>query len=154
MESFFEIYPDGRLISLVRDPRNWYPSAVRHKPKVYGDIREAVGLWEKSTQAMLWNKEKYGDRVCILRFEDLISKTESFMRYLAEFLEIGFDEILLIPTFNKYDIKANTSFKAKQHGIINSTLHRYKKLAQEELEVIESMTNELHQEVLSLAIRF
>jgi hypothetical protein len=154
MESFFEIYPDGRLISLVRDPRNWYPSAVRHKPKVYGDIREAVGLWKKSTQAMLWNKEKYGDRVCILRFEDLISKTESFMRYLAEFLEIGFDEILLIPTFNKYDIKANTSFKAKQHGIINSTLHRYKTLAQEELEVIESMTNELHQEVLSLAIRF
>jgi len=154
MESFFEIYPDGRLISIVRDPRNWYPSAVRHKPKVYGDIREAVGLWKKSAQAMLWNKERYGDRVCILKFEDLISKTESFMRYLAEFLEIGFDETLLIPTFNKYDIKANTSFKAKQHGIINSTLHRYKTLAQEELEVIESMAQALHQEVLSLAVRF
>ena len=73
-----------------------------------------------------------------LTFEDLISKTESVMRYLAEFLEIKFEDILLEPTFNKYPIRANTSFEAEQNGIINSTLQRYKTLAREELEFIES----------------
>jgi hypothetical protein len=154
MESFFETYPDGRLISIMRDPRNWFPSAIRHKPRICRDIQEGVDLWSKSAQAMLWNKDKYGDRVLILTFEDLITKTRSVMRYLAEFLEIKFEDILLEPTFNKYPIRANTSFEAEQNGIINSTLQRYKSLAREELEFIESTSKELYGQVLSLAIRF
>jgi hypothetical protein len=153
MESFFETYPDGRLISLIRDPKNWYPSAIRHKPRICRDIEEGIDLWRKNVQAMIWNKEKYGDRVCIFTFEDLITKTKLVMRYLAEFLEIKFEDILLVPTFNKYPIRANTSFEAEQNGIINSTLQRYKTLTREELEFIESMSEELYRQVLSLAIR-
>jgi hypothetical protein len=154
MESFFEIYPDGRLISIIRDPKNWYPSAIRHKPRICRGIRDGVGLWKKSAQAMLQNKDRYEDRVCILTFEDLISKTESVMRYLAGFLEIEFEDILLEPTFNKYPIRANTSFEAEKNGIINSTLKRYKTLAHEELEFIENTSKELYGQVLNLAIRF
>jgi hypothetical protein len=154
MESFFEIYPDGRLISIMRDPKNWYPSAIRHKPRICRGIRDGVDLWKKSAQAMLRNKDRYGDRVCILTFEDLITKTKSVMRYLAEFLEIKFEDILLEPTFNKYPIRANTSFEAEKNGIIKSTLQRYKSLAREELEFIESTSKELYGQVLSLAIRF
>jgi len=154
MESFFHIYPDGRLISVIRDPKNWYPSASRHKPRVYGNIRKALELWKRSAQSMIYNKERYGDRVCILTFEDLVGKTEAVMRYLADFLEIRFDNTLLIPTFNKYPIKANTSFEAKQHGIINSTLNRYKTLTKETLEIINDMTSKIHEEVLNLAICF
>ena len=154
MESFFGVYPDGRLISLIRDPKNWYPSAIRHKPRVCKDIREGVDLWKKGAQAMIWNIERYGDRVCIITFEDLITKTKSVMRYMAEFLEIKFNDILSIPTFNKYPIRANTSFEAEQNGIIDSTLNRYKTLTEEELEFIESMSKELYGQVLNLAIRF
>ena len=154
MESFFEIYPDGRLISIVRDPKNWYPSAVRHKPRICRGIKDGIELWQNSVKAMLWNKKTYGDRVCILTFEDLITKTKSVMLHLADFLEIRFDEILLEPTFNKYPIRANTSFEAERNGIISSTLQRYKTLAQDELEFIESTSKELYGQVLSLAIRF
>jgi hypothetical protein len=154
MQSFFEIYPDGRLISIIRDPKNWYPSAIRHKPRICRGIRDGLDLWKKSAQAMLRNKDRYGDRVRILTFEDLITKTRAVMLYLAEFLEIKFDNILLMPTFNKYPIRANTSFEAEQDGIISSTLQRYKTLAREELEFIESTSKELYGKVLSVAIRF
>ena len=154
MESFFEIYPDGKLISIIRDPKNWYPSAVRHKPRICRGIQEGIELWKNSAKAMLRNKGTYGDRVCILTFEDLITKTKSVMLHLVEFLEIRFDEILLEPTFNKYPIRANTSFEAERNGIINSTLQRYKTLAPDELEFIESTSKELYGQVLSLAIRF
>jgi hypothetical protein len=154
MESFFETYPDGRLISLMRDPKNWFPSAIRHKPRICRDIQEGVDLWRKSAQAMLWNKDKYGDRVCILTFEDLITKTKSVMCYLAEFLEIKFEDILSEPTFNKYPIRANTSFEADKNGIIDSTLNRYKTLAPDELEFIQNMTKDLYQKVWSSAVRF
>ena len=154
MESFFEIYPGGRLISIVRDPKNWYPSAVRHKPRICRGIRDGIELWKNSAKAMLRNKHTYGDRVCILTFEDLITKTKAVMLYLADFLEIKFDEILLEPTFNKYPIRANTSFEAERNGIINSTLQRYKTLVPDELEFIESKSREVYGQVLSLAIRF
>jgi hypothetical protein len=154
MVSFFETYPDGRLISLLRDPKNWYPSAIRHRPRVCKDIQEGVDLWRQSAQAMARNRERYGDRVCILTFEDLITKTKSVMEYLAAFLEIGFEDILLEPTFNKYSIRANTSFAAEKNGIIESTLNRYKTLSRDELDFIENTTNDLYEQIQSLAIRF
>jgi hypothetical protein len=154
MDAFFGTYPDGRLISLLRDPKNWYPSAIRHKPRVCKDIQEGVDLWKNSAQAMARNKERYGDHVCILTFEDLITKTKSVMRYLAEFLEIRFEDILLEPTFNKYPIRANTSFEAEKNGIIENTLNRYKTLSKDELEFIEKMTNDLYGQIQNLAIRF
>jgi len=154
MESFFEIYSDGRLISIVRDPKNWFPSALRHDPVKYGDIRSALGLWYESTQAMIRNKEKFGERVCIIKFEDLVSRTEPVMRHLAYFLDIQFDEILVTPTFNGSPIRANTSFEIKQSGILNGTLTRYKTLTDDELEIIDKMTKEEYQKVLDNIVEF
>jgi hypothetical protein len=151
MTSYFDIYPEGRLISVIRDPKNWFPSAVRHNLEKYGDVSQALSQWNESAQGMLWNKERYGDRVCIINFEDLIKRTEAVMRYLAEFLNIHFDDILVTPTFNKTPIKPNTSFKIEDPGIIASVLNRYKTLSQEELKVIDEMSGELYAKVLDSA---
>ena len=149
MASFFKTYPDGRLISVVRDPKNWYPSAKRHQLDKYGDITKALGQWNESTRSMVRNKKKYGERVCIITFDDLVQRTDSVMRYLAEFLNIRFDDILLTPTFNKIPIKPNTSFKLENPGIMISALERYKTLSREELNIIEEMTGDAYTQVLS-----
>jgi hypothetical protein len=154
MEFFFEIYPDGRLISLVRDPKNWFRSTLKHGPEKYGDLEGALSQWNESALAELRNKERYGDRVCIIKFEDLVSKTEVAMRYLTEFLGIEFDDILLVPTFNKFPIKAHTSFKVENYGILNSTLSRYKTLTGSELDTIDEMTGEIYPRVLKEVINF
>ena len=44
VERFFAAYPDGLLVSIVRDPRGWYASARSHR-KYYADLEEAIGLW-------------------------------------------------------------------------------------------------------------
>ena len=148
MASFFNIYPRGRLISVVRDPRNWFPSATRHQLDKYGDIEKALGQWVDSARSMVRNKQKYGDRVCVITFEDLVSRTEAVMRYLAEFLNLNFDNLLLTPTFNKFPIKPNTSFKLEKPGIMTSALERYKTLSREELAVVEKATGKVYEEVL------
>jgi len=154
--AFFDVYPDGRLISIVRDPKNWYPSASRHKTKKhkYQDMTGALMQWNRNTRAMVRNSRTYGERVCILRFEDLINATEAVMRHLAGFLGIAFDPILLTPTFNKIPIKANTSFKLEAPGILSSTLSRYTTLRAEELELIDRITAEPYRAVLAEAVSF
>jgi hypothetical protein len=154
MDFFFEVYPDGRLISLIRDPRNWFPSALRHGPKLYGDIKLAILQWNESAQAMLRNKELYGDRIRLLKFEDLVADTEGVMRYLAKFLDIEFEDILVVPTFNKLPIKAHTSFKVENHGILKGTQSRYKTLTESELDIIEEMTSDLYSRVLKEVVMF
>ena len=154
MEFFFEIYPDGRLISLVRNPKNWFPSVLRHMPEKYGDVRQALNQWNESARAELWNKERYGDRVCIIKFEDLVGKTETVMRYLAEFLGIEFDDILLVPTFNKFPMKAHADFLEENHGIGSSPPIRPKTLSAQELDTIERMTCEIYPGVLNEAVKF
>jgi hypothetical protein len=136
---------------VVRDPKNWFPSANRHQLEKYGDIEIALGQWNESARSMIRNKKTYGDRVCIITFEDLIQRTQSVMHYLADFLNIQFDNILLTPTFNKIPIKPNTSFKLENPGIMISALERYKTLCRKELNIIEELTDDAYAQVLSTA---
>lgn len=154
MECFFQVYPDGRLISLVRDPKNWFQSITNNRPGSYGDVGLAASQWNECAQVMLWNKEKYRDSVCLIKFEDLVSKTEAVMRYLADFLGIEFDDILLVPTFNKLPIKVNTSFKAEDHGIADSPLSAERISTGQELDAIERITSEKYSLVLKEVVRF
>jgi hypothetical protein len=152
MKSFFDIYPDGRLISVIRDAKNWYPSASRHIVARYRNLKPALDQWQESAEGMIRNKRDYGDRVCIISFDDLIRRTEAVMRYLAEFLGIEFDDILLTPTFNKIPIKPNTSFKIENPGIMFSALERHKTLSPEQVEAIDDMTGKVYDEVVKLAV--
>jgi hypothetical protein len=96
----------------------------------------------------------HGDRVCILRSEDLVNATDCVMHHLAGFLGIAFDPVLLTPTFNKIPVKANTSFKLEAPGILSSTLSRYTTLSKGEVALIERITGELYRAVLAEAVSF
>lgn len=158
MEKFFDIYSDGRLISIIRNPKNWFPSALRHNRKIkkdkYSNITVALDQWKKNSNAMIRNQEEYKDAVCIIRFEDLIQKNKQVMQYLSEFLGIEYNDTLLVPTFNGMSIKANTSFDENRDGIIKNTVERYKTLSSEEIAIIEKETGELYDTVLKHAKSF
>ena len=154
MEYFFEVYPDGRLIYLIREPKDWYASAQKSWPDSYTDVGRAAGEWNESIQAMLWSQEKYGDCVCLIQFENLVSKTESVMRFLAEFLGVEFDDILMLPTFNKFPLNVNTGLNVKDHGIADSPLSTERSLTGQEVDVIERVTSETYPLVLRKVVRF
>ena len=154
MASFFEVYPEGRLISVIRDPKSWFPSAKERWPGSYTDVGQASTEWNKSAQAALWNRERYGDRVCLIRFEDLISRTEAVMRFLSKFLSIEFDDILLTPTFNKFEIKANNSFNIGGRVAVNSRLSGDATLPQHQGDSIEEVTRETYSLALKETVRF
>jgi len=157
MERFFDAYPDGRLISIVRNPKNWYPSAMRHNAKIkknkYGEIRQAIEQWLTCARAIVRNKRLFGERVCVIRFEDLVQRTDEVMRSLAAFVEIDFDDSLLIPTFNRCPIQANTSFDTPAVGIVQATLARHQTLSAEDHAIIEELTTEAYHEALDCLMK-
>ena len=105
MNNFIEIYPDGKIISIIRDPEHWFVTASGLEPQIYGDAESALSHWKESVRAAIQTRKKFGDRVCLIKFEDLVTQTESVMQFLSEFLGIPYEDILLEPTFNGIPIQ-------------------------------------------------
>jgi hypothetical protein len=148
VERYFRDYPEGRLISVVRDPKAWFVSLRAKKPDERQDPRDSIGRWKRSTQAALDNLERHGSRVRVVRFEDLVGDTEGSMRGLAEFLDLPFHEVITRPTYQGLDIRANSSFTNQSQGVIDGPLQRARELSPEHSALIEEETAALHEKVL------
>ena len=82
--AYFESYPDGRLIQIVRDPKTWYPSAKHHddrapaEPNPMSFCRHGANRHE----SIVRNKACFGDRVIVsCAFEVLVGRIEPTMRH-------------------------------------------------------------------------
>ena len=146
VERFFDDYPDGRLISCVRDPRSWFVSLRGKRPDL--TPAETIARWTRSTEAALENKRRHGDRVRLVSFETLLEDTSGTIRRLADWLEIRWDETLLRPTFQALDIRANSSWSVKRTGVLDAPLRRAHELDANDLDAIESASAKLHDDAL------
>jgi hypothetical protein len=161
VERFFAAYPDGRLVSVVRDPRSWWASAKRFREvapwkatrhRDYSEVETAIGLWRRSAEAMLEAAERRAERFRLLRFDALLGDTEGTMRSLAEWLGISFHPTLVEPTFNGMPIKADSSFAVADHGVRAEPLERFREvLPGEEIAYVEEHAMPLYESVAARA---
>jgi hypothetical protein len=155
------LYPDGRGLSILRDPWSWYASARRWEPQ-WQDRRVALGHWHKTTAgAYKWRTEwkaaerKEGGRkhgVGLISFDALLGDTEATMRRVAKWLGIEFRPQLLEPTFNGRPIRANTSFSDVGTSISLKPLDRGRnELEQADIDYIEDCCGELYRRLAAKA---
>jgi sulfotransferase family protein len=152
LERFFRIYPDGRLISILRDPLSWYTSAQGRDPGA--DVEGLLELWKRSAREMLEADRRFGERVCVVRFDELVLDTAGAMRRLADLLGIDFDPQLTIPTFNGYPVGPNSSYETSHMGVLTDPVERYKELLSDQQQtLIRSECEDLYHEALALTER-
>lgn len=123
MERFRRDYPDGRLISIVRDPVSWYASTSRHNPD-HADVRAAVHEWSRNVRAigdLVRAREEWATGVL---FADLVSEPEAVMRRLAAFSGIEWHPCLLEQTFLGQPMLPNSSFAIAEPGINKAVAER------------------------------
>jgi hypothetical protein len=148
LETLFEIYPDGRLISILRDPLSWYTSAHGRSPDA--DPGELVELWKRSIAEMREASGRHRERVLIVRFEGLVLDTEATMRPVADFLAIDFDPQLTVPTFNRQPIGPNSSYDLSATGLVTDPVERYKEeLSEKQQDFVRRECQELYEEALA-----
>jgi len=151
VKQYFRVYPEGKLISILRDPQKWLESNLFHK-KDYPDAATAINHWRKGALSMLRNKKTFGDRVCIIRFEDLTAKTEAVMCYLSKILNIGYGGILLTPTFNQTRVKRQVDVESSNALEINP-VKQPKGIRLEEIDSNYRQTMEDYKSVLSKTVQ-
>jgi hypothetical protein len=100
---------------------------------------------------MIEAKRRYKERVCIVRFDELVMDTPKSMRRLADFLRIDFAPELATPTFNGYPVGANSSYYVRSTGVVTDPVeNRRELLSAEQRELISSECEDLHQKALTL----
>ena len=150
VDAFFSVYPDGWLVSIVRDPRGWYGSARAYKDS-YAQLDSALASWRASTEAAIAAKEARPERVAILSYEDLVREPERVMRGLAERLGLTWSPVLLTPTFNGRSIRADSSEPVTSYGILPGRADAYRESLGDELAArIEAEAGDLHARALEL----
>jgi hypothetical protein len=107
--AFFEDYPDGLMISICRHPVDWYASASRHSAH-YAKLDQAMAEWRESAESAMELKKRYPSQVFLVSFASLVADTSGVMKRLAERLGLGWDPILVVPTFNGMSTESNSSF--------------------------------------------
>jgi hypothetical protein len=125
VERFFSAYPEGTLISIVRDPRAWYASARTHAGK-FADFDRGLELWQRSTEAAIEARERFGERVLLLTYEELVLETGQTMHRVADRIGIAISPELLEPTFNGRPIRANSTEPVQAYGILADRTSAYR----------------------------
>jgi hypothetical protein len=150
-ERLFAAYPDGSLISIVRDPAAWYESASKYRER-WHDVDGAITEWTRSTRAALDAAKQFGDRVLVLTYEQLVLDTEGTMARVADRIGIERSPVLLEPTFNGRPVRANSSEPVSEYGILKERTTAYRQsLDADTITRIDELARALYEEAEALA---
>ena len=100
MKDILELFPEASIIYVVRDPRAVFASMKRYAKK-YKKNRSFWMTDDPAKGALMWRDYlyatyKYKDKIFYLRYEDLISEPEKYLKIICnDVLKIKFEDKML-----------------------------------------------------------
>ena len=148
------LFPDATLLATVRDPRDQVAAELEVGKKRVGMGMKPPGYTQRNIgllserysgflRGILAIQENNPERICIVRYEDMVLDTLSVIKRLriATNLDIDFDPNKPWPKVSRYaGLKSISPTSSKLYGgaVENSSVGRYKNdLNQEEISTIE-----------------
>lgn len=137
-------YPDAKYIFQVRDPRD-VALSWKKNPTHFGGIVAAAKQWKEDQQNSLKNAHllAQSNNVVIIKYEDLVSKTELILTKILSFLSLNYETEML--DFHKDSLtkKNATMQKAWENlskKVITDNFDKYiNELSEIEIKIIEKI---------------
>jgi hypothetical protein len=157
VEYFLDLFPDGQVVHIMRDPRDVYASNKKRTASIENlepDRRDLMVIdeWKKCYCRASYYSKIYGrNAYLIINYEDLIKDPKRVTQLICEFLHLDWHNAMTDPekfvSDNHEKWEANTYFD-KFSGIGTSTISRYEKfLSPEEIAFVETYLKEELQEM-------
>jgi hypothetical protein len=135
-----ELYPDARLVQVVRDPRAVFASRKKflmNRCGLHTKAHRLVREWNRSSQEIP-RLQRHPDRFLVIRYEDLVKNPKEIMQAVCRLAGIDFIEELLQPTRAGEKWQGNSAFQATFSGINAAPTDQWKgQLTEHEIWWIE-----------------
>lgn len=144
IDRVFETFTDGRMIHMLRDPRDRYVESLKMWPNGKGRAGGAVARWLYTTALARRNLKKYPKQYLTVRFEDLVRAPETTLKTICQFIsEEYLPEMLELTGAPDHRAKMMRGSEDNQTGSPLSEKHiaMYRKgLPKHELAFMQSVT--------------
>jgi hypothetical protein len=139
-EELDELFPDAKLIQVIRDPRAVFTSFKNRIMSEYGTHAKAHRLprsWNHSAREIP-RLRRDPSRFLVIRYEDLVENPRETLKKICRFGGFEFSEKMLEPTRAGTDWKGNSAFHGTFKGISSASLDLWKdRLSMDEVWWIE-----------------
>jgi len=151
-QGFKKSFPNLKMISLIRDPRDNYAAIKAGVSNYYSKMGESekeslasvINRVRMDLKAAELNQKNYPKSFLAIKFEELLKNTEEIMQKITEFLNISFEETLLKTTIKGKPYKGNSHDGKVFSGISTVNLGRWKeRIQKEEAMIIEYWLKDL-----------
>ena len=141
LKSFFK---ESKFLYQIRDPRDMALS-WKNNPTHKGGVIAAAKQWKVDQQQYLKivELEKVHNSITIIKYEDLVSKTEIELQKLLDLLNLKFEEDMLDMQKDKItakNAKTQKAWKNLAKPIMQNNFNKYKEqLSEKEIKFIEAI---------------
>lgn len=90
IEELLKTFPHGRIIVVLRDPRD-IGLSLRKVGWHRGNLIQHLTEWKRVVRIARAVRQRHPDKIYVIRYEDLLSRTVETTEALCDFLEIGYE---------------------------------------------------------------
>lgn len=132
---------ESKFVLIVRDGRGVVNSYIENKWGLGTNAYTGAKRWSREIRAQLKFKEKFPDKVLLVRYEDLVSETESIMKKVCMHLEIKYEPEMLNYSKSKASYQRNPSNINTDKRPDKSLMQRWqRKLSEHQINIIEKVS--------------
>jgi hypothetical protein len=85
--AILEAFPNGKMIHVLRDPRDRYASQLTHRGSRRGKVGGGTALWLWSARLAENNARDFAGRYKVVQYEHMVRHPEAFLRELCLFMD-------------------------------------------------------------------
>jgi hypothetical protein len=136
----FKLFPEAKLLQVVRDPRAVFASRKKLLVSRYGSHAKAHRLvreWNESAR-QIRKLQKRPDSYLLVRYEDLVQNTAGILERVCQFIGIELLPVMLEPTRAGKLWGGNSAYDKRFGGVSAESVNQWKKeLTENEIWWIE-----------------
>lgn len=140
VDSILDVFPEARLLFLVRNPLDLAASKRRRHGSDMQLVRTVWG-WNQGVRLAQEYQQTHPERVLLIRYEDLVQQPLSVSERVFDFIDLSFDSSYTqVDHVNRSETPYNDT--SQQHGINESRVFYYPgELSPEEEQCVRTLSN-------------
>ncbi len=143
-------YPDTKVIIILRDGRDCISSLMK-APWTHSDYQRHASYWNWSVRRSRKYQNRFPNNIHIMRYEDLITQTETTLRECLQHLNLTFDDAMLSTTSLNKDTVPEWEKNWKKASLQKADISNlYKWKNEEDQDFVKKCEDLIRDELISL----